>query len=621
MGFEQLKTVFQANNVTTALVVDDAFDPVELYNHDDLESAFALFEKDDEVENAFTSIGGQPPADPDALHRQLQGNPVLGEKLADALKDAARTPLRRLASAIYGVGAVERLEKLKPLDALRATLSEVGVSATLVGSAGPGDSAARYPLIFMDYYLGTGGAPSVAKSRDRIMEIVARYGPNEMPIVVLMSSLMTKDKVAFEFRDEAELLGCQFKFVPKSMFTDTAFDFAMSLADRVEVISQARSLCAFVQAWRKALGEAMKDFQKGVGQLDLQDYFQILMKISPDGASRFGEHLSGLFDGYLRQLVEDRPELRIAIAAVNKVKFESHPPSPFVPSDIVAKMAHASTFQSLPEPGGTRAAASNLELGDVFLRVVQIRGKRTIETCVVISQACDLEHGKTQTVLLLKGIATKRSPTKLSRQSDGRPILRTDLFQYGSEDLIIDWDAGDLLSPHLAGLDKWLLDMTYEKVARLRPVQALQLQQKFAAHLTRVGTPDTPPSYRFPNVDVLHVLGTTRAKLFDTLKRKDRYVCVVGDDKPEAVFEDRFVKKLRTALSALETPGVDQAELAKVVATLADYARLRELRGMRLREGKAYLDTVAILDRETPLTAGESLPKGAWLAIVLHSGD
>ncbi|WP_422060807.1 hypothetical protein [Sphingopyxis sp.] len=494
-------------------------------------------------------------------------------------------------------------------------LTTLGVTTTQVGSDGPGgQDAAHYPLIFMDYYLGSKGTPSVERSRLRIEEIVSHYAPAEMPLVVLMSSELKKDKEAGKFREKAQLLGSQFKFARKSEFEDDNMEFLSSLAGMVRFLPQTRTIGAFVRSWSGALTDAVTDFKKGVGELDLQDYFQIRTKLGDDGAAHFGDHISGLFDGYLRRIIEDKPALRSATASMNAISFDGRPPSPFAPSETVVKMADAAAFQCLPDAPAQTAGKLDLELGDVFLRETGTRSKRVKEACVVISQACDLEHGKTKTVLLLKGVVTKRSSAKTNRAGTNRPIIRTDLFLHDGENLIIDWDASDLVTPSVDGFKSWADDMAFKKVARLRPVQALALQQRFASHLTRVGLPETPPAYRYPTIEVVILRGTAKEQLFAPIKAGE-LACVIGDEKPEAVIQEALLLRIATTLDTVEQDGLDAAQLGNARAMLGDWQQRQKLLGLRLEGGKAQVGNIAVLDREAPLAAADGLPKDAWLAI------
>ena len=144
---------------------------------------------------------------------------------------------------------------------------ELDITPVKVGSAGPEDNGERCPLIFLDYYLGAKGPPSIEKSRNRIRDVTARYSGDEMPIVVLMSSDLNNEKHARKFRDKAELLGCQFKFVPKQQFKDAKIELVSSLAEIVKFLPQTRTLGQFVESWKSALEGAKEEFVTGIRQL------------------------------------------------------------------------------------------------------------------------------------------------------------------------------------------------------------------------------------------------------------------------------------------------------------------------------------------------------------------
>jgi hypothetical protein len=616
MDIGQARTIFAASGVTTALIVDDVFDDFEPYEAADLERAFALFESKDDVPAAFEAAGGEVPVDPDDLGAKIAADAALATHLQGA-RDGEAGALQELGNALYGRVADDRAGRLKPIEELVAVLNQLGVAATTVGSNGPGNDAPRYPLIFMDYYLGSKGTPSIERSRERIEEIVSHYGPHEMPLVVLMSSELKKEKEASKFRERAQLLGSQFKFAKKEEFEDDNLEFVSSLAAMVKFLPQTRTIGAFVKAWSGALNEAIIDFRKGVGKLDLQDYFQIRTKLGADGAGKFGEHVSGLFDGYLRRLVEDQPALRSATAAMNALSFQGRPPAPFTPSETVVQMADAAAFQSLPDIPPPAPGKLDVELGDVYLRETGTRTKRVKSACVVISQACDLEHGKTQTVLLLNGIVTKRSSAKADRAGTNRPIIRTDLFLHDSENLIIDWDASDLTAVQVGEFQEWMKRMTFEKVARLRPMQALALQQRFATHLTRVGLPETPPSYRYPNVEVMISRGTVKERLLGPIKAGD-LACVIGDEKPEAVLQEALLGNIAKLLNEIDGTNLDQAQWDEAKDLLSNWEKRERLQTLPLKAGKAQVGNIAVLDRETAMGPGEGMPAGVWLSINLY---
>ena len=368
-----------------------------------------------------------------------------------------------------------------------------------------------------------------------------------------------------------------------------------------------------MESWKSALEAAKQEFVVGIRQLDLYDYFMIREKLGQNASGRFGDHVSSLFDGYLRRLVEDRPELRLATASLNGVSFDDRPPAPFTPSEIVTKIADAMAFQSIDEALEPDAP---IELGDVLLQDRGVSGG--LRAAAVISQACDLEQKKSETLLLIQGQVTQRAGQKLSRNQSNQPILRTDLFRWDSKDLIIDWDASDLLTAPVNGLAKWRDQMNYRRVARLRPMQALALQQLFANHLTRVGLPESPPPYRYPNVEVYRRDGKKKAELIEDVPKARRQACVVGDEKKQVVIDDELLSRIRIRLAELVVHEADQIELDKARDAMNDFEKVRQLRHGSLNNGTLKVSNIAISDSEAKLANGDDLPNGTWLLINLH---
>lgn len=173
------------------------------------------------------------------------------------------------------------------------------------------------------------------------------------------------------------------------------------------------------------------------------------------------------------------------------------------------------------------------------------------------------------------------------------------------------------LAVQVGEFPKWVKDMTYEKVARLRPVQALALQQRFATHLTRVGLPETPPSYRYPTVEVVVAKGSTKHRLLGPIKAGDQ-ACVIGDDKPEAVLQEKLLADIAKQLADQDTTGFDQAQWDQAKELLSDWEQREKLQTLQLKAGKAQVGNIAVLNREGPLGPGDGMPAGVFLAINLY---
>lgn len=629
MDLQSIKPVFASAKVSSALLIDDAFDPLPEIEADAFEAGYQLVEEHDEVEAAYREIGGAWPVDATGFSAKLTSDAALRQQIERALAGPAEAPLGRLANALFGMAAENHRAKIAPLQALCTLLQQVGIEPTAIGSTGkPKGRRKPFPLIFLDYYLGEDGVPSVDRSIEKIQDALTGYKDDEMPIVVLMSSELRDENLADQFRERASLLGCQFKFVTKDKFTGAAFEFVSSLADRAEFIGQSRVLSEYVKAWRDALQGAIGAFEQEIKSLDLQDFYFIWEKAGEGKNNRFGEHVSSLFEGYLRKQIEDADALLTATEKVNKLSFSAMPPGPLVPSDTVARLAHAAAFRDLdPFPDDYAGPPLGIDLGELFIRdrtPPAGRGRkkpRELVAMMVISQACDLEHGKVGTVLMVEGTVQLRTASTRFTTDQAHRRLRVDIFQYENgagekEDLIIEWDAQRLRTYNVDTFHKEMRAAGFDRVGRLRPVHALAMQQKFAANLTRVAMPDPLPAYRYGGMEV-HVAGAqanTLTRLMEPVPKTDKPMCVVGEDPRIMVVTDPALERVRAALRSADPAQFVDGAIEALRKEFDDIKKLRRMRSGSLQAGKRDLGAVLIVDG--PLEEGFKRP--AKVQIILN---
>ncbi len=620
MELEKVRSVFEGNGVRRALLIDDAFDELEpTFEFSDLEVAFSLIEEEDDFSDAWLRMGGtRIPTSAADMDKELSSNPGLVLCLQNALRGDQAFDTR-LARSIYGSSWEDLNGRLKPLENLQAVLAKLGVECVSVGSEFKAASLEKFPLIFLDYYLGKKGAPSIQKSKEMIMALISGYSSDERPVVVLMSSELNKEKQVSEFRDSADLLGCQFRFVKKDEIINKQVEFASLLLDLVAYLPQARIIGSFVESWKNSLTNAVNDFAEEVGKLDLLDYFYAKDKLAASAKLRFGDHISALFNGYLRKLIEDRPEQKVATSRMNGLNFDKQPPSPFMPSHVVAKLAHASTFQDLSDSLDSPTFGCKLqtiELGDIYFRETIKTGGRTVrEVMCVISQACDLQQGTAESVLLIHGNLSKRDSRKRTQSGEKSIALRIDIFQHEKQDYIVEWDARRLATISATSFFKDMESRSFERVARLRPLHALALQQKFSAHLTRVGLPETLPAYRYASVEVFVKNGKGTKKILDVVSKSGHMACVVGDEKYHVVLLDQLFSEIRSALNNEEAGSIDPLKSLKDY--FSDVVKLRDLRFTELNGSKAMCGIVGIHDSGAKWDASKNFRQGEEMVINL----
>lgn len=629
MDFSSIKPVFTKAKVSSALVIDDAFDPLPPFDDDGLVAGFQLIEAEDDIETAFVAAGGAWPTDHARFSESIAEDAPLRGQIQSALTGPVDAPLGKLARAMFGTALENYQSKRAPLDALRALLTEVGVEPTEIGSKEmPKGRAKRYPLIFLDYYLGEDGLPSIEASIKKIEDVLKGYKDGEMPIVVLMSSELTDTDMAEKFRKDADLLGCQFKFVPKEKFTGAAFEFIADLADRAEFIDQSRVLSDFVKAWKGALHGAVGAFEEEIKSLDLQDFYFIWKKAGEGKNMRFGEHVSNLFDGYLRKQIEDAETLKSSQEKVNRISFEAMPPGPLVPSDTMARLAHAAAFKNLDPFPDDHDFPLGIDLGELFIRNATTgtgrNMKRVFSALTVISQSCDLEHGKMGTVLMVEGLVQSRTATTRPSADQAHRRLRVDIFQFEDgdsnvEDLIIEWDAQSLRTFPVATFHKDMREAGYFRMGRLRPIHALSMQQKFAANLTRVAQPDPLPVYRYGGMQVM-IPGPDGKKLtalMTAVGKKAKPICIVGDEKKQFVIADSALEAIRAALKSADPAAFDAGAIEALRTEFDDMKKLRRMRNCELEGSTKTLGLVQLSDSGKALPADYALPAKVKLIINL----
>ncbi|MCB4806180.1 hypothetical protein QO001_005588 [Methylobacterium brachiatum] len=628
MDLADAKAIFQNRKVTKALLIDDAFDPQPDYDEGDLEGAFLLIEADDQLEAAFTEAGGTWPVDRAAFSDQIRTDSALQERLRQSFSSGEASPIAKIAKTILGTVQLEYAIKRAPLDALRALLSQLGVETKEIGRD-DNSKLEKFPLIFLDYYLGDNSAPSIDRSIGKIKDVLSHYRDDEMPIVVLMSSELRDQNLAESFREKAELLGSQFKFVTKNQFHDAVFEFVSSLADRVQSLGQSQIVGEFVRTWRTALVDAIEEFTREIKSLDNPDFYFIWKSAGEGRNGRFGEHVSSLFEGYLRKQMEDHKGLNTATAKLGRLHFDAQPSQALIPSPAVAKLAHATAFRTMePFPAQYAGPGLGIDLGELFISEhVQGRGRdrqRVMNASMVISQACDLEHGKVGTVLLIDGDVHKRSAQMRSGSSSNyERVLRIDIFQYENdegqtEDLIIEWDAQRLRAIPVESFHREMRDAKFQRVARLRPVHALAMQQKFAANLTRVGMPDKLPSYRYTALEVVvKKRDGVFTRLFDPIRREANLACVVGDEDRTAVIMDPIFVQIRTALAAADPAQYESGVLAQLRGEFDDLGKIRRLRRADLDKNRRQYGPVMLQDGEGPISGREEFVKKVQMVVNL----
>lgn len=581
---DQVRALLRDREFTHAVIIDDAFDDRPRVG--DIEPGLwgRFFDDltDDEVTTVAQAYGtaAYDAADEAGLLRD--------QRFVDTVwKSRSVVPT---AAALFQDFERVRRHKRDELVPLQELLQrDLGLECATFGRD-EGADIANADIVFLDLFLGyVENGEAVARAVERVRHIVAGRRGNP-PSVVLLSASPRLQEVGPVLRDKAELLGCQFRMVRKSELPDSEtlverlFELATSYPD-------ALKLNSFLLSWDRALDDARSEFLRSIRTLDLADYANMQALILEAEGEPVGDYILDLYDLHLHSVLEGDAGLVRAAKALNEIDWTGYPPAQFMPSgEAIAIMDGALSHNQVRTEleAEIDGDPTKLRLGDVLLgpeltpaapAAGQPEAETTRHAYVVLSQACDLQHGEADRVILLRG-RVRPYGWKYHSKAQGP---RTPVMIVGEQRLSIEWDV---LTP-----ETWLLAEIpakvaegYRRVRRLRTPFALQLQQAFIGRLGRVGTIAALPGRYAAGVRVfLRDRNGTAKLLAETQAEAEQAVCLVGRTEKNALKEwlllsEPFQADVRRALR--EFPTADLPGGAPQVAqVLEDPTFFRRLKG------------------------------------------
>ncbi len=263
---EEVKTLLEGLKFSKAAIVDDAYDEFpEVGNLN--EGAWARFFDDisDQEELLLRTAFGEAAydrTDPDALRRDPRFVTTTWQQ---------RGQLGKVADELFQEFDRARSSKRSVLQPLESLISnDLKLSCTTLGSkqdAAIGDAE----IVFLDLFLGaTEDEGAVDRGIRRVREVIEKRRTRP-PLVFLMSASSRLDEFAPKVRDEAELLGCQFRTIRKSELANGSTTLER-LYDLAVCYPDSQRLNLFVSEWEAALKRSQVSFLKTIRALDLSDY-------------------------------------------------------------------------------------------------------------------------------------------------------------------------------------------------------------------------------------------------------------------------------------------------------------------------------------------------------------
>jgi hypothetical protein len=566
---EELRAILTREGITTAAIIDDVYDDTPTFH--DIDDASWGFFLDDHTEDDITIIReGYRITDPESRWAELRGDDSFIKFLWERKEDSGT-----LRALFRSFGERQRVGKAQ-LEPLRGLLfDDLGLQGGTYGANTQEDVNAQ--LVFLDLFLGAQqdeAARNKALNRVKATVDVRREAP---PLLVLMSSSARLHNMRDEFRDDAELMGCQFRTLQKASLENLAEVYEL-LYRLTFTYQNSLMLSSFLELWHQALHEATTRFLKTARRLDLRDYADLQTMVLNAEDEVIGAYLLEVFGKYFQFELEEDGRLSAAALKLNELEFDSYPAPHFLPAPVSADIADGVLFRS----SKILSKAEPLQFGDVlFSTRVDALGEGTEPPAnfaigerialLALTAACDLRHGYAKRLFFIAGIA-KPSELLLHKRPDA---LLTPILKHEGKPYVIEWDVGAPVAWSLNDLEKYLNFETpsFERVRRFRSLFSLQLQQRFTSSLSRVGTPVMPPmqhatgatiSYRDTN-GLLHSLVT--------IARDERKaVLLVGRDERKLVdrlvLDSEIVSDLKVQMQKVQPDNVAPSHRQKWVAAI-----------------------------------------------------
>ena len=509
--------------ITSAVVIDDAFDPLSL---DDLRAEIADFWANIvREEKALAELKAMKPG--------LDSEEDIDETLINELWGRTlREELTSLSNACKTVLFQRQLENHFELAALVANLSRIGVTPILIGTE-EDLPAHELKLFFLDFFLGpdptpagaaaveqaiqhlVSGAPehpSILASMNKAGEILAKF---DDAFIVLMSSKDGAEHARSRFREVTGLIEGMFDYASKEQLAREQ-DLHLRLGLSAAGLPVRHDIQRFISALETSVKEASNEFITRIKSLSFEDYSYInALSLRTEGHP-LGDYMSWLYKSLLAHLVHNHDRVIEAQKKLDSIDIDRYVPLKKSPSLELADIYRL----ALTEPGPPDAG--HLRLGDLYV-------KNSQNVLLVVNADCDLvysSHSPSRpfpaelSILLHPGLLT---------QVDGRAAREakvTNLFFLEGEAFKIVWDHDGVITKKYNEVEDWLSSEGYAKKARLITPHALEIQHHFAASLTRVGMPVAPP---LPRPATVQVFG----------KKEDGTLARLGTDIPRGVVVDQ----------------------------------------------------------------------------------
>ena len=618
------------HKIRRVAVVDDGFDAVSVESFDEGEDQefIAAINEDDALLRQFHALVSGSELD------DLIGKSDLTDAAVNRLWESRANPgdlSTLLSKTLFRVLGL----KVFQVEQLCVFLREVlGIEDVQPYGTSADIPKEKFDIAFIDYRFG----PSKqAASVDRAVRWATDLYSNGGAFIILMSS-ETEARVRQEkFREDSKLTRGLFEFVDKKEITD-AGKICNRLNSFCAGLKTRHAIHQFASAAEVAVDEAIAALKESIHSLGLEDYAYLEQISLREDGHPLGDYMLWLFGEYFGHRLAIDGSLQPARRELNSLKYEQLLPLQRPPSVMLASMYSAAITEPVHEGWGAHPRESKeaeetqvedvipIESAEILAPldppesnepaeptepVEESAGIATSEKPIpsqndeqalpaaagmplyqlgdllvankdkpvflILNAGCDLQFSPgmrdcdpLQTILLLPG---RLEP--LHERGDEKNVKRTELFELGGDRFRIVWQHTRSVAIPYHKVQAEYQTQGYNRNFRLKLPYALEVQQHFAAQLTRVGVPTPTPVFRERPVNLYGTAEGGDAKLLRTIQNgaivfhhRDRDQFVLTVDCVHEILDgiDKFSSSVEDELRVDQTaPPPTPDETKKVV--------------------------------------------------------
>lgn len=372
-----------------------------------------------------------------------------------------------------------RLQDIKHLDSLCEHMRSLGLDPQPYG-ADQEIPKEQIKIVFIDYYLG-GNNKAI-----NIIREFCQHGEEgaEKPFFVLMS-YKGRSKTEIDFLcEESKLLKGLFDFVTKEDLSIKQ-KLLIKLETWLMGWSTRHIIQRFVDNVAQSLPAVNELFMKKIRGLSFEDYAYIQFLSLEKEEYPLGRYILWLYSSMFTSLAfEENDGVKAVTKEIDRLHYDQFLPTQTTSPLQLAEFYRIALSEPINQTNYSESELPTLSFGDLLINA------NKFSVFLVANASCDLIRQKDPdySIILIPG-----KFIHLSQPYTYESTCCTELFEFQGQPYRIVWDHKQVLTRSHRKIKELLTKGVYSHDQRLRLPYALQIQQAFTTHMSRIGLPVQPP--------------------------------------------------------------------------------------------------------------------------------